>query len=184
MVGRAASRASDAAHDLVRHGPSNIRAATVAAFASPPRILITSVAATIVFVAMLLFANTGYSSQLLGRSLLYLPRALHDSFFYLFPGNLFRVLLMVYAVVTGITVTTLVGQFRAGTLSVQGAGGTVPGLFAGGCAGCGAGLLTAFGAAGAITVLPFGGLSLMLLGVALMLYYLAVTGDPATCTVE
>ena len=85
-----------------------------------------------------------------------------------------------------LTVRSVRGSISAGSSSV---GGLVSGLFGIGCAACGTNILstvlTSFGAAGLLMILPFRGEELSLIGIGLLTYSILIIGkklqNPYVC---
>lgn len=75
------------------------------------------------------------------------------------------------------TVHSIRGSISAGTSSL---GGLISGLFGIGCAACGtfvlSTVLTSFGAAGLLMILPFRGEELSLIGIGLLMYSILIIG--------
>lgn len=75
------------------------------------------------------------------------------------------------------TVRSIRGSISAGSSSL---GGLISGLFGIGCAACGtfilSTVLTSFGAAGLLTILPFRGEELSLIGIGLLAYSILIIG--------
>lgn len=92
------------------------------------------------------------------------------------------VLTLVYGLLIGVSAVTGYTLVKInGIQQIKSASGILPGFLAGGCAGCGAGILGLMGYAGAVALLPFNGNLIRLLGIFLLLYFLMETGDPRTC---
>lgn len=97
-------------------------------------------------------------------------------------GLLGVLLVVLYAVLTGVAVVNTVGQVRvAGPSNTKELLGVLPGLLASGCASCGAGLLGFVGLAGALAVMPYGGTLLRVGGLALLVFFLGRAGNPERC---
>jgi hypothetical protein len=75
------------------------------------------------------------------------------------------------------TVRSIRGSISAGSSSL---GGLISGLFGIGCAACGtfilSTVLTSFGSAGLLTILPFRGEELSLIGIGLLTYSILIIG--------
>lgn len=94
-------------------------------------------------------------------------------------------LVAVYALLTGVAAVNMATLIKMHGLSslVAGSSSITPAFLVGGCAGCGAGLLGFFGFVGAASLLPFNGNGVRVIGILLILFFLAKTGDPETCAV-
>jgi hypothetical protein len=90
---------------------------------------------------------------------------------------------IIYSLLIGITLYNFAVQLRNSGLSLRNLSGIGPSFLAAGCAGCGVGLLSLAGLTGAIAVLPFNGQLIRLGGMLLLVYYIAKTGDPRTCSI-
>lgn len=148
---------------------------------------ITVVGAVVSFVVFMLLTYPAYARQLLGSSLFYLDDAVIALSLNLqqAAGTIGLVLVGVYAVLIGATFSVLLLQFQvSGVRAVGGGVGVVPGLIASGCASCGVGLLSVLGFAGVISMLPFHGNGVRLVGIVIMLYVLARLGDPRHCDID
>lgn len=125
-----------------------------------------------------------YSVQILSFDLFYLPEAVSALTMntYQGAGLLGVVLVVIYAVFTGVAIVNLTALIRAkGWHGAVGAGSMTPALFIGGCAGCGAGLLGLVGMFGALAIFPFDGNLVRLGGIVLLVVFLTKTGNPRTC---
>jgi hypothetical protein len=150
------------------------------------RTLLTVFVAVVTYCLLVLSTFPTYSLQLLGADIGYIDDALLA-----LTGNTYRTtgavglgLLVGYALMTGIAVTSALGRIRlAGRPDARGLSAMLPGLLASGCASCGAGLLGLVGFAGALATLPFDGNLLRVAGILLLAAYLARLGDPRQCAV-
>lgn len=147
----------------------------------------TVTVAAVTYVLFILSTFPTYSIQLLDANVLYLGEAVGTLTwnFTETAGVHGLGLVTVYAVLTGVAVVNMVTLVqRNGMRSmVAGSGSITPAFLVGGCAGCGAGLLGAIGFIGALSLLPFNGNGVRLLGIILILVFLVKTGDPKTCTI-
>ena len=91
---------------------------------------------------------------------------------------------LIYSLLIGITVSNFVIEFRNSGLNLRNLSGIGPGFLAAGCAGCGVGILSIIGFTGAIALLPFNGQLLRIGGMMLLIYFIAKTGDPRTCSIS
>jgi hypothetical protein len=154
---------------------------------------LTSVSTTLVcggvtvatYILLVLSSFPQYSLQMLGADLGYLDDAVialtanADATI----GSIGVGLIVVYALLTGITVTNTIGRVkRLGATGMSGLSSAIPGLLASGCASCGAGILGLVGFAGALATLPFHGNLVRAGGLLLLVTYLARVGDPRRCT--
>jgi hypothetical protein len=167
---------------------AELRRAVGFAVSSPARLLTTGTVAVVAYVVMVLSSFPGYSAQMLGAGVGYLDEAVVDlSENVLATGGPRTLgLLVVYALLTGVTTTVVVARVRVAGVnwrSVSDVAGVAPGLAAAGCAGCGAGLLGLVGFAGALSAMPLHGDSLRIGGIALLVFALVRTGDPRSCDV-
>ncbi len=150
----------------------------------------TTAVSMVVFVLFLLLTRPTYSMQLLMADVTYLwtemlPLLIWNQ--YATHGVLGLVFPAVIAVLAGIvTVTTGLSLLASYTVtgSLSGVGGSLVGFSAAGCASCGAGVLTLLGLSGGVALLPFNGLGVQAVSIAIMLGALEYTGRSQTCTVE
>jgi hypothetical protein len=153
---------------------------------SATRALASGGVAAVTYVFLVLSSFPAYSIQMLASDLWYLDDAVValTANTYATVGAVGLGLVVSYAILTGVAVTTAVGQVRRTGLSgTSGLSTALPGLLASGCASCGAGLLGLLGFAGALAALPFHGNLLRVGGLVLLGGYLARVGDPRHCTV-
>jgi hypothetical protein len=165
---------------------ANLRQSLGFAVSSPTRLLATLAVAAVAYVVLVLSSFPEYSVQMLGAGVGYLDEAVVDlSENVLATGGPRALgLLVVYALLTGVTATVVGAQVRIAGVnwrSLSDVAGVAPGLAAAGCAGCGAGLLGLVGFAGALSAMPLHGDLLRIGGIGLLLFALARTGDPRTC---
>ena len=145
------------------------------------------VVAVVTYVGLVLSSFPEYSAQMLAAGFGYLDEAVLalTANTYATIGPFGLGLIVMYAVLTGVALTNVVTQLRLQDVSgVRDLLGVVPGLLASGCASCGAGVLGLLGFAGALAAMPFNGNLLRLGGIALLLFFLARSGDPRTCQVS
>lgn len=154
---------------------------------SDGRLLSAAVVTALTYVVLVLSSFPQFSLQVLaydptdvGYAVTALTREV-----YLTTGSLGLTLVVAYAVLTGVAMANALAQVRrtrrGGASTIV---GVVPGLFAAGCASCGAGVLGALGFVGAMAALPFDGNLLRIGGIVLLLVFLGRAGDPRTCSVE
>ncbi|MFC3478082.1 hypothetical protein [Halobacterium litoreum] len=151
------------------------------------RVLGASVAAAVAYGVLVLSAFPSYTAQMVRADVAYVDDALValSENTAATAGTVGFALVVLYALTTGVAVVAAVGQLRYGDQSgAGGVTGVLPGLVASGCASCGAGLLGLFGFAGALAALPFHGNLLRFAGIAVLVWFLARTGDPRNCSVD
>jgi hypothetical protein len=151
------------------------------------RALGAAVVAVVTYVGLVLSSFPEYSAQMLAAGFGYLDDAVLalTANTYATIGPFGLGLIVMYAVLTAVALTNVVTQLRLQDISgVRDLLGVVPGLLASGCASCGAGVLGLLGFAGALAAMPFNGNLLRLGGIALLLFFLARSGDPRTCQVN
>lgn len=155
-------------------------------FRSGQRAFAAGVVAIVTYVLLVLSTFPEMSLQMLGAGLHWF-----DDTLILLTQNTYATngvtglgMIVVYAGLTGIAIVNTAGQVRTmGVSSASDLVGVLPGLVASGCASCGAGLLGFLGFAGAMAALPFHGDLLRVGGIALLLGFLARSGDPRQCSV-
>jgi hypothetical protein len=166
------------------YSSKKILAAVLAAFSNWRRTAGTTLT---IFLAYFFFAfntNIGWNSGILEESLLNFPRVLQLGTVSLIEGGYMTLTLkIIYAVLIGITLTNFTVQVSRKNLSKSSLTSIAPGVVAGGC-GCGLGVLSLVGLAGATALLPFNGNLVVLTGMVLMLYALNDMGDPEKCDVK
>ena len=151
------------------------------------RALGAAVLSVVTYIGLILSSFPGYSVQMIGAGLGYADDAVLalTANTYATIGPFGLGLVVAYAVLTGVALTNVVTQLRMQDISgVRDLLGVVPGLLASGCASCGAGVLGLLGFAGAMAAMPFDGNLLRLAGIALLLFFLAQSGDPHACRVS
>lgn len=156
-------------------------------FGSVPRSISAVLLSLVTYGIVTLAVFPAYSTQMVGAGITYLDNALIllSSYTVETVGWVGMGLTVAYAVFTGIAVTNIVSQLQInGIAGFKGVTGVAPGILAAGCASCGAGILGLLGFTGALTLLPFGGNLLRLVGVLLLLYFLIRTGDPQVCEID
>lgn len=165
----------------------DLRDALVFPLTSNGRLLSAAVVTVLTYVVLVLSSFPQFSLQVLAYDPMdidYAVTALTREV-YLTTGPLGLMLVVVYAILTGVAMAnalTLVRRTRRGGASTI--LGVLPGLFAAGCASCGAGVLGVLGFVGAMAALPFDGNLLRIGGIGLLLLFLGRTGDPRTCSVD
>ncbi|NHN42876.1 hypothetical protein G9C85_14745 [Halorubellus sp. JP-L1] len=165
----------------------DLRGALAYPLTSDARLLSAAVGTVLTYVVLVLSSFPQFSIQVLandptdvGYAVTALTREVALS-----TGRLGLVLVAAYAVLTGVAVTNAIAlvrrAWRRGASTIV---GVLPGVFAAGCASCGAGVLGALGFVGAMAALPFDGNLLRVGGIALLLLFLGRAGDPRTCTID
>ncbi|SFK88632.1 hypothetical protein SAMN04487950_1643 [Halogranum rubrum] len=169
----------------IRQFGSQLGRALVYPFSSGPRIVTTLVVAAVTFVLLILSTFPTYTMQMLGAGVQrYLVQAFVDLLYttYRSVGVVGVSLIVAYAVLTGVALVNVAAQVRlTGVASLSDLSGVLPGLFASGCASCGAGVLGFLGFTGALAVMPFHGDLLRAGGLLLLLFFLGRAGDPRRC---
>jgi len=153
-------------------------------FESGRRALAVGAIAVVTYVLLIFSTFPQMSMQMLGAGLQWFDETLIllTQNTYATNGATGLGMIVVYAGLTGIAVVNTAGQVRTmGVSSASDLVGVLPGLVASGCASCGAGLLGFLGFAGAMAALPFHGDLLRVGGIALLLGFLARSGDPREC---
>lgn len=165
----------------------NITSGVSYAFGTPRRVLHTVIISVIVFAFVVLAAYPAYTTSMIfsgvGESI--------EAFQVLFnlllieQGVTGLVVLVVYALLTGIVVRILIG--RASMIqadSTLGAIATFFGVATAGCASCGVGFLGMVGGMGGIALIPFDVTGLRLFAIVLLVVYVAYEGDPRECEIR
>ncbi|WP_123538441.1 hypothetical protein [Halosimplex salinum] len=164
-----------------------LREALVYPLTSDVRLLSAAVGTVLTYVVLVLSSFPQFSVQVLASDptdVVYAVSALTREV-YLSTGALGLALVAGYAVLTGVATTNALALVRrARRRGASTIVGVLPGVFAAGCASCGAGVLGALGFVGAMAALPFDGNLLRAGGIALLLFFLARAGDPRTCSVD
>ncbi|MFQ3307905.1 MAG: hypothetical protein ACI977_000120 [Candidatus Nanohaloarchaea archaeon] len=83
----------------------------------------------------------------------------------------------------GINLTNLLTSAKSNKDTKGSLTAIIPSLIAAGCGSCGIGILAIVGLAGAVSILPFGGSELYILGSLLLVYSIIDIGNPKTCDV-
>lgn len=155
-------------------------------YSSKKKSLATFSSSFLVFLLLLWASNPTQASRTISYGLEFIDNAViilaHGSLETLgIPGF---ALLLFYSLMSGITLTSIGGQIKHnGLVNSAKAGGIAPGIIASGCAGCGTGLLSLIGATSAITLMPFNGNLVRLIGLIPLIYFLNKSGDPRTCPI-
>lgn len=161
-----------------------IIAAALSSVSNRRRALGTSL---IVFLTYSFFAfntNIPWNVDILSAGLLNFPRVLHLGTVSMIQGGYLGFILKItYSVLIGITLTNFAVQVSMKNFSKSSLTSLAPGVIAGGC-GCGLGVLSLIGLAGATALLPFNGNLVVVAGMGLMLYALNDMGDPQKCDVK
>lgn len=164
---------------------TQLRAAMTYPFGSTRRGLAAGAVGVVTYVLLILSTFPEMSMQMLGAGLHWFDETviLLTQNTYATNGATGLGMIVVYAGLTGVAVVNTVAQVRTmGVSSASDLVGVLPGLVASGCASCGAGLLGFLGFAGAMAALPFHGDLLRVGGIALLLGFLARSGDPRECS--
>lgn len=164
-----------------------LEGALKSSFSSPSRFALTVAAASASYVLLILSGFPDYSWQLLSASVFYVDDALIA-----LTGNTLKtagalgiLTTVIYSLLVGTAITNFVLSLSLESWSgYTNLGAAMPGFLATGCAGCGAGLLGFLGLGGALAMMPFQGNGIRLGGIALLLYFIAKTGDPGKCEVS
>jgi hypothetical protein len=163
---------------------NRILAATLSSISDWKRALGTSFIVLLTYFFFAFNTNIPWNIDILSSGLLNFPRVLYLGTVTMIQGGYFGFLLkIIYAVMIGVTVMNFGIQLTRDNLSKSSLTSLGPGLLAGGC-GCGIGILSIVGLAGATALLPFNGNLLMIAGLGLMLYALNDMGDPEKCDVK
>ena len=184
MTGNTLHAGDDLAARL-RAWSRDLRGALAFPLTSDGRLLLAAAATLLTYVVAVLSSFPQFSVQVLSRNPADLPWsvAVLTREAYLGGGWTTVVLVVAYALLTGVAVTNAVQHVRQARRSgVSTVAGVVPGFLAAGCASCGAGVLGVLGFTGALATLPFGGNLLRLGGVVLLVVFLARAGDPRVCS--
>ncbi len=164
---------------------AGIRPGLEVSVSSKSRILITGVLSFTIFFLLVLSSFPEYSYQMLTSGVLYWCTAFKD----LLQNMLTSVGLGSIAVTAIYSVFTSIALLHAGislknrSFEGKSLASISPGLLVTGCAGCGAGILGLLGFAGAITLFPFDGDLIKVVGIVLLLYFIGDSGDPEVCRV-
>lgn len=143
--------------------------------------------AVLAYLILAIFSLPAYSSQLLGRSWMYLPEVIRMTTLGIYDttGTVGVVLTVIYALITGITVTNTYTSLKLQNFSkIKDIGAFLPGMLVAGCASCGVGVLAAFGFSGLVAAMPFHGNLIKAGGILLMTGLLHRTGDPKICATQ
>ncbi|QKQ98374.1 hypothetical protein GKQ38_02495 [Candidatus Nanohaloarchaea archaeon] len=139
---------------------------------------------SIFYLVLTLSSFPNYSLEMLNASILYLDEA-----FLALNWNVFNTagytgifLSVVYSVFSGVLVVNLYRSLKInGVSNIRKGGGMFPAFLAGGCAGCGAGILGFFGLLGIASALPFQGNGLKAASILLITFSIAKVGNPRIC---
>ena len=137
------------------------------------------------YLVLTLSSFPNYSLEMLNASILYLDEA-----FLALNWNVFHTagyagifLSAVYSVFSGVLVVNLYRSLKINGISnIRKSGGMFPAFLAGGCAGCGAGILGFFGLLGIASALPFQGNGLKAASILLIAVSISAIGNPKTCS--
>jgi hypothetical protein len=174
------------AHDAVPAWLRGLPDALGYPLTSDGRLLAAGVVTVLAYSVLVLSTFPPFTVQLLTRNPADLPYGIAalTRETYLSVGWLGLLLVVTYALLTGIAATHAIALFRrARRTSASTMLGVVPGFLAAGCASCGAGVLGALGFVGAMAALPFEGNLLRLGGILMLLFFLGRTGNPQTCSI-
>ena len=149
-------------------------------------LLLTALGGVTAYILLVIFSFPTYTFQLLGRDIMYFPEVVEMSTFYVLDntGMIGLALTVIYAAMTGITLTNIVQGFKMNRFKGLSGIVMIPGFLVSGCASCGVGLLAFLGFSGILGALPFAGNSVKAAGIILMLGILHRNGDPKTCTIN
>jgi hypothetical protein len=178
---------STTATDRTRRLATDLREALLFPFTTNGRLALAAAVAVVTYAVLVLSTFPSMSAQMLSAGVGYAVDAvlLLTANTYATVGATGLGLVVAYAYLTGVAVTNALAQVRlVGVGGMTNLGGVLPGLVASGCASCGAGVLGLLGFAGALTALPFHGNLVRVGGIALLLYFLARTGDPRRCGLD
>ncbi|WEL23089.1 hypothetical protein [Candidatus Nanohalovita haloferacivicina] len=139
------------------------------------------------YLVLTLSSFPNYSLEMLNASILYLDEA-----FLALNWNVFNTagyagifLSVVYSVFSGVLLVNLYQSLKINGISnIKKSGGMFPAFLAGGCAGCGAGILGFFGLLGIASALPFQGNGLKVGSIALMAVAISSIGNPEKCSID
>ena len=153
---------------------------------SPRNIFSTAALSFLTYLILIWASNPTLADRTLSNGL----HLIDDTFLILTAGSIeisgligFGLIIM-YSVLSGATITNLIGQIQIrGFRNLFKIGGIAPGIIASGCAGCGAGLAALLGVSGALAVLPFQGNLIRLVGIGLLFFFLSSSGDPRKCEI-
>lgn len=158
--------------------------ALVYPFSSRSKVVLGLAVSSVMYVVLVLSTMPEFSTQMLSEGVGWLGYVLVSltETTYRSSGLLGVLLVVLYAVLTGVAVINTLGQIRvAGASNSKELVGVLPGLLASGCASCGAGLLGFVGLTGALAVMPYGGTLLRVGGLALLVFFLGRAGNPERC---
>lgn len=149
--------------------------------------LVLTLPSSLLFFALILVTSfPQFTTQLLGFGFNFLPDLIYTSVasLYISEGFFGTGLILAYCLLLGSAFTNLTSIIRSNSLENLGSvlGGSTSILFAG-CIGCSGGIIAFLGFTGALTVLPFQGTGLTVLGVLLLIYFIGSTGDPEKCSI-
>jgi hypothetical protein len=169
-----------------RTAVTDLRDALVFPFTTNRRLAFAAVVAVLTYLLLVLSTFPSMSAQMVAAGIGYLDDAVLrlTANVYATAGATGVGLVVLYAYLTGVALTNTVAQVRNfGAGGVANLTGVLPGLVASGCASCGAGVLGLLGFAGALAAMPFDGNLVRVGGIALLLAFLARSGDPRQCRV-
>jgi len=170
-----------------RTAVTDLRDALVFPFTTNRRLALAAVVAVLTYLLLVLSTFPSMSAQMIAAGVGYLDDAVLrlTANVYATAGAAGVALVVLYAYLTGVALTNSIAQVRSfGLGGMTNLTGVLPGLFASGCASCGAGVLGLLGFAGALAAMPFDGNLLRVGGIALLLYFLARSGDPRQCRID
>lgn len=162
----------------------NLSQGLKAASSSKKRALGTGFIGLSAFFITVFSANPQYSWQMLSGGLELWPLAFITRFtgMYANTGLVGIMLTLGFSALVGVTMTNTLVQLRMNKINV-GSLGALPGFLAGGCASCGVGVLSLLGFGGVLASMPFGGNSLRLVALILLVALIIRTGNPDTCKI-
>ena len=163
----------------------NLRNGVKSAFENKKKVSGTLLISSSFFIFLALSTAINYSIQMFSAGLQYWIPAIQFtvSGFYLNGGWPEVILNITYSLLVGTVSTNTYTQFKNTGLNIGNLSGIAPGILVAGCAGCGVGLLSIIGLTSLVTILPFQGLSLKIVGILLITYFIAKIGNPKTCTI-
>lgn len=139
------------------------------------------------YLVLTLSSFPNYSLEMLNAKILYLDEAFLALNWNVFntAGYIGIFLSVVYSLFSGVLVVNLYRSLRINGIShVKKSGGMFPAFLAGGCAGCGAGILGFFGLLGIASALPFQGNGLKAGSIILIAMSISALGNPKTCSTK
>lgn len=164
----------------------NLRKALVSPFRNWKTGLTAALLTVLSFISLLLASDPQYSIMTLSFGLHLLDEGIVTLSYNLIrtAESLGLFLTIIYSALIGISIVNFYYRVTAVGLSgFKQLTGILPGYLVAGCAGCGVGLLSFLGFAGATAIIPFSGNLVRIIGITLMLGVLTSIGDPETCAI-